>query len=117
LKIGKLIVIGSGSQQVLDFSLLSGERYEANVNCMSSLQSIKGVETRDGYGGDTTGTFTNNITLSEEVNGTADDAEDNDGEYESHGEDAGGVENEDDEDYQQPGEASIGKKLWNFFTT
>ncbi|KOM36690.1 hypothetical protein LR48_Vigan03g007100 [Vigna angularis] len=82
-------------------------------------QSIKGVETRDGYGGDTTGTFANNITLSEEVNGTADDAEENDGEYrsESHGEDAGGVENEDDEDYQQPGEASIGKKLWNFFTT
>ncbi|ESW11327.1 hypothetical protein PHAVU_008G020600 [Phaseolus vulgaris] len=82
-------------------------------------QSMKGVETRDGYGGDTTGTFANNITLSEEVNGTADDAEENDAEYrsESHGEDAGGVEIDDDEDYQHPGEASIGKKLWNFFTT
>ncbi|TKY64972.1 CROWDED NUCLEI 1 [Spatholobus suberectus] len=83
-------------------------------------QSLKGVETRDGHGGDTTGTFANDMALSEEVNGTADDAEENDAEYrsESHGEDAGGVDNEDDdEDYQQPGEASIGKKLWNFFTT
>ncbi|CAJ1837539.1 unnamed protein product [Sphenostylis stenocarpa] len=82
-------------------------------------QSMKVVETREGYGGDTTGTLANNINLSEEVNGTADDAEENDAEYrsESHGEDAGGVDNEDDEDYLQPGEASIGKKLWNFFTT
>ncbi|RZB54046.1 protein CROWDED NUCLEI 1-like [Glycine soja] len=83
-------------------------------------QSLKGAETRDGYGGDTIGTFVNNMALSEEVNGTADDVEENDAEYrsESHGEDAaGGVENEDDEDYLQPGEASIGKKLWNFFTT
>jgi len=86
---------------------------------MSLFQSMKGVDARDGYGGDTTGTFANNITLSEEVNGTADDADENDAEYksESHGEDDGGVEIEDDEDYQQPGEASIGKKLWNFFTT
>ncbi|KAL5177064.1 Protein CROWDED NUCLEI 1 [Glycine soja] len=83
-------------------------------------QSLKGVETRAGYGGDTTETFANNMALSEEVNGTADDVEENDAEYrsESRGEDAGGVDNEDDEeDYLQPGEASIGKKLWNFFTT
>lgn len=81
-------------------------------------QSLKGVETRDDYG-DTTGTFANNMALSEEVNGTADDAEENNAEYrsESRGEDAGGVDDEDDEDYLQPGEASIGKKLWNFFTT
>lgn len=78
-------------------------------------QSLKGVETRDG---DTAGTFGNNMAMSEEVNGTADDAEENDAEYrsESHGGDAG-VDNEDDDEYQQPGEASIGKKLWNFFTT
>nr|KYP35721.1 Putative nuclear matrix constituent protein 1-like protein [Cajanus cajan] len=82
-------------------------------------QSLKGVDTRDGYGGDTAGTFGNNMAMSEEVNGTADDVEENDAEYrsESHGGDAAGVDNEDDDEYQQPGEASIGKKLWNFFTT
>ncbi|KAK7340780.1 hypothetical protein VNO77_21493 [Canavalia gladiata] len=80
--------------------------------------SLKVVETQDGYG-DTARTFANNMALSEEVNGTADDVEENDTQSrsESHGEDAGGVDNEDDEDYQHPGEASIGKKLWNFFTT
>ncbi|RDX99236.1 Protein CROWDED NUCLEI 1 [Mucuna pruriens] len=80
-------------------------------------QSLKGVETRDGYGGDTTRTFGNDMALSEEVNGTAEENDDAEYRSESHGEDAGGVDNEDDEDYQQPGEASIGKKLWNFFTT
>ncbi|KAK7394310.1 hypothetical protein VNO78_14832 [Psophocarpus tetragonolobus] len=90
-----------------------------NVGSIHLEQSLKGVETRDAYGGDTTGTFANNMAMSEEVNGTADNAEENEVEYrsESHGEDAGGVDNEDDEDYLQPGEASIGKKLWKFFTT
>ncbi|XP_027348862.1 protein CROWDED NUCLEI 1 isoform X2 [Abrus precatorius] len=81
-------------------------------------QSLKVVETHDGYGG-TTRTFANNMALSEEVNGTADDVEGNDAEYrsESHGDVADGIDDEDDEDYQHPGEASLGKKLWNFFTT
>lgn len=60
-----------------------------------------------------------NIALSEEVNGTPEGA----GEYggmdelqsESRGEDG---EDEDDEDEtEHPGEVSIGKKLWTFFTT
>ncbi|KAL2329723.1 hypothetical protein Fmac_017304 [Flemingia macrophylla] len=81
------------------------------------IPSLKGVERRDGDGGDSAGAFANDMAMSEEVNGTADDVEENDGEHrsESHGGDAG-VDNEDD-DYQQPGEASIGEKLWNFFIT
>ncbi|XP_004514409.1 protein CROWDED NUCLEI 1 isoform X2 [Cicer arietinum] len=85
-------------------------------------QSQKVVEAQDDYG-DATRTFASNMALSEEVNGTADNAEDQDAEYrsESHGEDAGQAddddENEIDEDYQHPGETSVGKKLWKFFTT
>lgn len=80
------------------------------------FQYEKVVEIQDGYG-----ETTRNAVLSEEVNGTPDDAEEHDAEYksESHGEDAV-VDNEDadeDEDYEHPGEASIGKKLWHFFTT
>ncbi|KAK7273192.1 hypothetical protein RIF29_14240 [Crotalaria pallida] len=80
------------------------------------------VETRtqeDAYG-DTTRSCADNMALSEEVNGTADGGEEHDFEYrsESHGEDAGGGDDEDDEHYHQhPGEASIGKKIWTFFTT
>ncbi len=82
------------------------------------FQSQKVAETQDDYD-DTT---TNNRALSEEVNGTADDVEDHDAEYrsESHGEDAGLVDDDDDEideDYQHPGETSVSKKLWKFFTT
>lgn len=82
-------------------------------------QSQKAAETHDDYD-DTT---TNNRALSEEVNGTADDVEDHDAEYrsESRGEDAGRVDDDDDdeidEDYQHPGETSVRKKLWKFFTT
>ncbi|GAU14102.1 hypothetical protein TSUD_169270 [Trifolium subterraneum] len=74
--------------------------------------------------GETQDDYASNMALSEEVNGTADDAaKDHDAEYksESRGEDAGLVddddENEFDEDYQHPGETSVGKKLWNFLTT
>lgn len=84
------------------------------------LQSQKVVETQDDY--DNTRTMASNVALSEEVNGTADDAEDHDAEYRSvsHGvdddeENENEVEN--DEDYQHPGETSVGKKLWKFFTT
>lgn len=84
------------------------------------VQSEKIVEIQDGYG-ETTRIAANNTALSEEVNGTPDDAGNHDAEYrseESHGEDAGRADNEeDDEDIGHPGEASIGKKLWNFFTT
>jgi hypothetical protein len=84
--------------------------------------SQKVGETQDDYD-DTTRTFASNMALSEEVNGTADDAEDHDAEYksESRGEDADPVddddENEFDDDYQRPGETSVGKKLWKFLTT
>lgn len=94
-----------------------GSRFKVYV---IGFQSQKIVEIEDVYG-DITRTFANNMALSEEVNGTADNVEEHDTEYrsESRGEDTGGVEDEeeDDEDYQHPGEASIGKKLWNFFTT
>lgn len=54
--------------------------------------------------------------MSEEVNGTPEEYGDVD-EYrsESHGEDAN--VDEDDEESEHPGEASIGNKLWKFFTT
>ncbi|CAK8540885.1 unnamed protein product [Lathyrus sativus] len=81
-------------------------------------QSQKVVETHDDDYDNTTRTFASNMALSEEVNGTADDAEDHDAEYrsESRGVDDD-EENEIDEDYQQPGETSVGKKLWKFLTT
>lgn len=59
--------------------------------------------------------------LSEEVSGIPEgNNEYVDGdESESHGEDASHAENvdEDDEELAHPGEVSIGKKLWTFFTT
>lgn len=97
-----------------DFGVLISFGYLAKC-CL--FQSQKAAETHDDYD-DTT---TNNRALSEEVNGTADDVEDHDTEYrsESGGEDAGRVDDDDeiDEDYQHPGETSVGKKLWKFFTT
>lgn len=61
------------------------------------------------------------MTMSEEVNGTPEGA----GEYgdvdgyrsESRGEDASGFDGGDSDEYEHPGEASIGKKIWTFFTT
>lgn len=77
------------------------------------FQSEKIVEIEDGYD-DTRRNAANNAVLSEEVSGTPDDAE---CQSESHGKDAA-VDNEEDDDvYEHPGEASIGKKLWNFLTT
>ncbi|KAL7101176.1 hypothetical protein ACP275_08G039700 [Erythranthe tilingii] len=58
-----------------------------------------------------------NMVLSEEVNGTAEEGMEYSGEEfktESEGEE--GDNNEDDE-VEHPGQASIGKKFWNFLTT
>ncbi|KAI9127685.1 hypothetical protein K1719_000678 [Acacia pycnantha] len=82
------------------------------------VQSEKIVEIQDGYD-ETTRNAANHPALSEEVNGTPDDAGDH-AEYrseESLGEDAGGADNGEDVDVGHPGEASIGKKLWTFLTT
>lgn len=69
-----------------------------------------------------------NVAVSEEVNGTREgDAEYGDGNEYSQGDIAVAVEVEDEgesedddndqEDSEHPGEVSIGKKLWTFFTT
>ncbi|KAF7811233.1 protein CROWDED NUCLEI 1 [Senna tora] len=80
------------------------------------VQSEKIVEIQDGYG--ETRNAVNNTVLSEEVNGTPDDAEEHDAEYRSESCDVDAEDdNEEDEEYEHPGEASIGKKLWTFFTT
>ncbi|KAK4284273.1 hypothetical protein QN277_001128 [Acacia crassicarpa] len=79
------------------------------------VQSEKIVEIQDDYD-ETARNAANHSALSEEVNGTPDDARDHD-EYrseESHGE---GADNVEDVDIGHPGEASIGKKLWTFLTT
>lgn len=63
------------------------------------------------------------VSVSEEVNGTPEVA----GKYGNRGEyksescevvgDEDGDDDDDDEEAEHPGEASIGKKLWTFFTT
>ncbi|KAE8696068.1 Protein CROWDED NUCLEI 1 [Hibiscus syriacus] len=83
------------------------------------------VDAKDDHVG-ATKTMDVNTALSEEVNGTPEQvgeyADGNDYRSVSHGEghnDEGADyddENEED-DLEHPGEASIGKKLWNFFTT
>ncbi|KAK7838569.1 protein crowded nuclei 1 [Quercus suber] len=69
---------------------------------------------------DITNNLVENTIMSEEVNETPEEYGDVD-EYrsESHGEDANvdGADEEDDEESEHPGEVSIGKKLWTFFTT
>ncbi|KAM3712553.1 hypothetical protein ACB098_01G190400 [Castanea mollissima] len=69
---------------------------------------------------DITNNLVENTIVSEEVNETPEEYGDVD-EYrsESHGEDANvdGEDEEDDQESEHPGEVSIGKKLWTFFTT
>ncbi|KAI4352260.1 hypothetical protein L6164_006529 [Bauhinia variegata] len=97
-----------------------GSHTNENGASTQNVQSDKIVEVHDGYG-DTTNNVANNMALSEEVNGKPDSPEDeNDAEYmsESRGEVADGTDDQnDDEEYEHPGEVSIGKKLWNFLTT
>lgn len=62
--------------------------------------------------------------LSEEVNGTPEGvgkyADRDEYQSESHGEDGSHVEDgdeDDEEESQHPGEVSVGKRIWTFFTT
>ncbi|XP_038891058.1 protein CROWDED NUCLEI 1 [Benincasa hispida] len=60
------------------------------------------------------------VSLSEEVNGSPENASKYGGRSEYRSESCEEVENEDeddDEESEHPGEVSIGKKLWTFFTT
>ncbi|OMO94696.1 putative DNA double-strand break repair rad50 ATPase [Corchorus olitorius] len=79
--------------------------------------------TKDGDAG-ATKNLVSNATLSEEVNGTPEgvgeygDGNDYSNESRSEGLKGEGEDEEDEEDeLEHPGEASVGKKLWKFFTT
>ncbi|XP_031279264.1 protein CROWDED NUCLEI 1 [Pistacia vera] len=110
-----------------------GGAQEDEISCCRVVPA-RSVEVVSEYGksmhlercgeGDASKNLVENMALSEEVSGTPEEV----GEYgnviecksESQRE-GGGVgldsEEEDGEEYEHPGEASIGKKLWTFFTT
>ena len=81
------------------------------------------LDTKDGDAG-ATKKLDANTALSEEVNGTPEGVgeygDGNDYKSESHSEglkDEGEDDDDEEDDLEHPGEVSIGKKLWNFFTT
>ncbi|KAF8011319.1 hypothetical protein BT93_J1811 [Corymbia citriodora subsp. variegata] len=76
----------------------------------------------DTQDGDANGTkeIVEDMALSEEVNGTPDKGDKHDNRSESLGVNAVALDEDGDDDeceVEHPGEASIGKKLWNFLTT
>lgn len=90
------------------------------------MQQCERISGTQGGDSDTTKNLFENTALSEEVNRTPEGA----GKYgdgdeyrsESLGEDAPlvdivDVEEEDDDESEHPGEVSVGKRLWTFFTT
>lgn len=61
-----------------------------------------------------------NTAVSEEVNGSTEGGQEfvDGDEYRSESQNGTPIEeDDDDEESEHPGEASIGKKLWTFFTT
>ncbi|KAK4803431.1 hypothetical protein SAY86_003248 [Trapa natans] len=99
--------VGGGDRQQTDHALsvtiASGNGGSAHLVQCGSEANME----------DTTKELAPQTTLSEEVNGTPERVWDI-----SNGNDGNDVEGkEDDGEYEHPGEVSMGKKLWTFFTT
>ncbi|KAF6160031.1 hypothetical protein GIB67_033115 [Kingdonia uniflora] len=108
------------SMEVHELSVDRVVRGNMRIICVISKQ-FEAVAINDSLNGEATN-LADNMELSEEVNGTTEGVGEygnDEDEYESEVGEHGAEDDVDDEDDKEehPGEASVGKRLWTFFTT